>query len=245
MTKLRDRDSTDLVFRSFDVTDLELRASEDGKSLTFEGIASSVDVPYTATDMFGSYTETIKRGAYDRSLNAARAAKSAGEADIGLFISHQRMAMPLATVSAGTLTLKADPHLRVTGRLNPSRPSVQEVRGAIEDGEARQMSVGFKPVKDRNQWNQDGTEVVRTEVMLREVSIVWMGDNPHTVSGIRSLSDVVASFGDEPDEAELRRAIDALTKLLPPASVEERTAGGLFVTREMIEQFSRRFPAAS
>ena len=190
--------------RSFEFTECEFRDDGPNGWVTFEGIASVVDTPYTVRDQFGEFTETIRAGAFNRTLNSSK--------DVGLFINHDTRALPLATRSAGNLTLAADPHLRVVAALNPGRPSVQEARHAVTDGQARQMSIGFQVPKDtrKDVWNADYTERVIHELNLHETSIVWQGASPTTSGHMRSFEEWLD---------ELSTAMKAKKRGLSPAAL--------------------------
>ena len=76
--------------RNFTFTECEFRADSGGDGLIFEGVASVVDTPYTVRDMFGEFTETIRAGAFNKTLKD-------GKADVALFVNHDTRALPLAT----------------------------------------------------------------------------------------------------------------------------------------------------
>jgi HK97 family phage prohead protease len=216
MTMTTER-GTGRQIRHFDIEDFEFR--DDGASgFTFEGVASVVDAPYTVRDQFGEFTETISAGAFNKTLRD-------GKADVALFINHDHAGIPLATRSSKTLSLFADPHLRVTADLDPSRSDVQNLRSAVTRGEMRQMSIGFTVPKARDKWNDDMTEREIKEVNLIETSIVWRGANPLTSSTMRSWDDLMESINDLlMTEDELRRAIAAFEARLPepePTPVED------------------------
>lgn len=200
-----------LQHRSYEISDFEFRDdSSDG--FTFEGVASVVDTPYTVRDAFGEFTETIRSGAFNKTLRDSKA-------DVALFVNHNTMAMPLATRSSGSLTLSADPHLRVVARLNPERHDVQDLRHAVNDGEMRQMSIGFRVPKARDSWSEDYSERTISEVILSETSVVWRGASPTTTAAMRSLDDILADF-DNYDEDELRRIIAACESRIPVTPAE-------------------------
>ena len=197
----------DTQHRSFEFTEFEFR--DDGPTgFTFEGVASVVDTPYTVRDMFGDFTETIRAGAFNKTLRDRKQ-------DIALFVNHDNKALPLATRNDGSLTLAADPHLRVVASLNPARPSVQEVKHAVSDGQARQMSIGFSVPKDamKDVWNSDLTERGIHEVNLAETSIVWRGASPTTSGKMRSFDELLTDMSDW-TAAEVRRALAHLETLL-------------------------------
>ena len=229
--------------RSFEFTECEFRDDGPNGWVTFEGVASVVDTPYTVRDHLGEFTETIKAGAFDKTLAelSKRAAKGP-QHDVALFVNHDTRALPLATVSAGNLTLSASPHLNVRAFMNPARPSVQEVRHAVSDGQARQMSIGFSvPNPKADQWNDDYTERNISEVKLYESSIVWRGASPTTSGAVRSLDELLALFpeGSEYDENEVRRALAHLEALLP-AQVEAVADAIIQRDREDRERLERK-----
>jgi HK97 family phage prohead protease len=207
--------SSDLVRRSFALDDFEFRDNQDTGGWTFEGVASVVDYPYTVRDQFGEYTETIQRGAFDHTLADPKA-------HISLYVNHQRNDIALSSTDAG-MTVTADPHLRIRAELNSRRPDVQTVRYAIEDRVLTEMSIGFQPIKARDKWNADWTEVVRTQVSLREASIVDRGANTGgTTAAMRSFVDFLDSITDtDLSEAEVNRAIIYFQSRLPKIEVVE------------------------
>ncbi len=208
MHTLEDR-ATDrsVQHRSYDISQFEFR-DEGSTGFTFEGVASVVDTPYTVRDMMGEFTETIRAGAFNKTLRDSKA-------DVALFVNHDTRAKPLATRSSGRLVLTADPHLRVTAQLNPERHDVQDLRHAVQDGEMRQMSIGFQVPKARDSWSNDYTERTISEVILSETSIVWRGASPTTTAQMRSFDEIVAEFGEHADPEELRRMIALLESRLP------------------------------
>lgn len=217
---------TDLVRRSYTIAEFEFRDDGEGSGFTFEGVASVVDAPYTVRDRWGEFTETIRSGAFNKTLRDSKA-------DVALFVNHQHTAVPLATRSAGTLSLTADPNLRVKAILDPERPSVLDVRSAVKRGEMRQMSIGFNVPKARDHWNDDMTEREIAEVQLVETSIVWKGANPLTSGSMRSLDDLFAI--DDMSEDELRRAIEHFTSLLP-ADERQEAAADIFAERDLADR---------
>ena len=224
--------STDTIYRSYTIADFEFRDDGPGDGFTFEGVASVVDPPYTVRDRWGEFTETIRAGAFNKTLKDSKA-------DVALFVNHQHQSVPLATRSAGTLTLSADPNLRVVANLDRERPSVLDVRSAVTRGEMRQMSIGFTVPKSRDSWSEDMTMREISEVALLETSIVWKGANPHTSGSMRSLDDFLATITDvELDPDEVQRAIAYFSGLLP---VEDRGAEiaaeiAAFIERDRLDQ---------
>jgi HK97 family phage prohead protease len=222
-------------YRSYDIAEFEFR-DDESTGFTFEGVASVVDTPYSVRDQFGEFTETIRAGAFNKTLRDSKA-------DVALFVNHDTRGIPLATRGAGTLTLTADPHLRVTAELDPARPSVQDIRSAVARGEMRQMSIGFSVPKARDQWNDDYTERSISEVNLSEASIVWRGCSPTTSGSIRSFADMIGDFSDF-DEDEMQRALKPHGYQLVRIN-EDAVAvrGGVVVSDELLTLWSRRLTA--
>jgi len=219
--------------RHYDITEFEFR--EDGPSgFTFEGVASVVDVAYEVTDMWGTYLETIRSGAFNKTLRDSKA-------DVALFVSHDMRGVPLATRGAGTLRLTADPNLRVSADLDPARPDVQTIRSAVVRREMSQMSIGFYVPKARDKWNDDMTERTISEVQLVETSIVWRGANPLTSGAMRSVDEFLESLTDiDMTEDEVRRAIAALEARLPAIEQATDTASGIVVTDDLRTLWGQR-----
>jgi HK97 family phage prohead protease len=180
-------------------------------------------MPYTVRDQFGEFTETIAPGAFAK---ATREAKLIGrDDDVFLYVNHRSTDVPMARLSAGTLKLSADPHLRATATLDPARPDVQIARSAVTRGELTDMSIGFTVNKGRDTWNSDYTERVIHEVNLREVSIVAIGANPFTSASMRSLDEWLDELvAAELTEAQITRGFQFFQGLLPAPAVDEAIA---------------------
>ena len=188
----------------------ELRSDDDGK-ITFDGIASVVDTPYTVRDMFGEFAETMSKGAFTKTLKE--------KADVRLLVNHD--GVPLARTKSGTLKLSATPDLRAVAELDGTNPTVQEIRSAMSRGDLDQMSIGFRVT--RQEWNGDYTERTIREVELFDVSVVTYPASPTTTAALRSLDELVTLFpeGGDYDPDEVRRAIAHLERLInEPAPVE-------------------------
>jgi HK97 family phage prohead protease len=206
--------------RSFTFTECEFRDDGPNGWVTFEGVASVVDTPYSVRDQFGEFTETIQAGAFDKTLSelkqrASKAKNDSGQyPDMALFINHDYRNLPLATVASGNLEVWASPHLNMRAFLNPARPSVQETRHAVADGQARQMSIGFTvPDKAKDLWSEDYTQRTITEAKVTEGSIVWRGASPTTTGNMRSYDSFMRSMKDvDMTKDQARRMIKSLER---------------------------------
>lgn len=223
------RGATEL--RSFTVDDLEMRDSADG-NVRFTGVASVVDVAYTVRDRFGEFAETIAPGAFNRTIKQ--------RSDTRLLKNHNPDFV-FARTKSGTMTLTADPHLRVDApSLDPANPQVQTLRSELGRGDVDQMSIGMI-VRD-DVWNDDYTERTVREIELPETSIVTFAASPTTQAAIRSLDELMATIDDaDMDEADLRRAIEHFTALLPDPPAEPTEEGsGLYVSDALLELFAKK-----
>jgi HK97 family phage prohead protease len=233
--------------RTFELTDIEFRADDASDTWTFEGVACTVDHPYAVRDWLGEYTETISGGAFKRTLNDP-------QARIELRWNHDQKREPYAvfdpSTGARSLSLVADPHLRVKATLQKARPDIQILRSMIAEREVTQMSIGFNDVKGAVRWNDDYTARTVDDLRLMETSIVGRGCNDLTDASIRSLVRDISNLSGDIDEAEIRRAIHYLEGLLPAAetvaaAVETVNRSGLIVTDEFIQLWQKRQPAAA
>ena len=161
--------------------DVEVRDGDEAGGLNLTGYASMTGVPYEVNDAFGSYTETITRGAFAKALSERH--------DVRLLVNHD--GIPIARTKSGTLNLAEDEQgLRVDAPdLDGSSPLVQTVRSAMKRGDLDQMSFGFQAV--RQEWNKDYTQRSIREVKLFDVSVVTYPASPTTEASIR---------GEEPAE---------------------------------------------
>jgi HK97 family phage prohead protease len=154
-------------------------------------------------DFFGEYMEVIAPSAFDKTL--------AANPDVNFLVNHTGVAM--ARTTAGTLELSVDEvGLRAVAYLNPTRPDVLVLKGAIDDGSVDEMSFAF--CIEAGIWSPDYTQFTITEVDLDrgDVSAVNYGANPNTsisarakqvFEGIEHLSGVPLKIAAERAAAKL------------------------------------------
>ena len=154
---------------------VEMRDGQD-TGLNLTGYASVADTPYEVNDMFGSYTETITRGAFAKALSERQ--------DVRLLVNHE--GIPIARTKSGTLQLAEDDRgLRVDAPdLDGDSPLVQTIRSAMKRGDLDEMSFAFQAT--RQEWNEDYTQRTIREVRLFDVSVVTYPANPATSATMRS-----------------------------------------------------------
>ena len=120
--------------RSFTFSAVEERKENDNNTLLFTGYASVFDKAYGVRDSKGVYEETIKQGAFKKTLQE--------QDDVRFLVNHD--GIPLARTSSGTLELEEDDYgLFVKAELDPSNPTVAEVASAMKRGDLNEMSFAF------------------------------------------------------------------------------------------------------
>jgi len=162
-----------------DNTNLELRAVGDG--MTFEGYAAIFESDSEPLP----FIETIKRGAFRKSLQARN--------DIKLLWNHDT-GQVLGSTRAGTLRLAEDERgLKVTASL-PDTTLGRDTAYLLKRGDVSAMSFGFNVIKDS--WSDNGNRRTLESVRIHEVSLV-------------SFPAYSATTGTTSVRAEVRSAIDA------------------------------------
>lgn len=198
----------------------ELRAGDDGDFWEFTGEASVVDHPYTVFDMYGEFTETIKPGAFKRTLS---------QDPLVSFVYMHDLATVMAQTRGRNLDLAADPNLAVRALLDKSDVDVQRVAPKTLRGDANSMSFAFRVTDDR--WNEDYTEREVTAVNLHggDVSIITTGHgaNPAASGTMRDALDFeqVLRFLAEQEWDDEKRAlvaahVEARQEARPPDAPE-------------------------
>ena len=190
----------------------ELRADDTTPDTwQFTGEASVVDHSYTVYDMFGEYTETVKPGAFTRTLNAD---------PLVSFVYMHDISTLMAQTHARSLDLTATPNLGAAATILRADPDAQRLHSKMGAGLANSMSFKFRVMKQT--WNEDYTERDILEVNLDkgDVSAIPTGHaaNPAAHGTLRSLDleSVLAFLPSLDDEA--RASVFAL--LAPPAPEE-------------------------
>jgi HK97 family phage prohead protease len=162
--------------RSFTFSAVEERNSNDNDTLLFTGYASVFDKPYGVRDSRGQYNETIKQGAFKKTLKE--------QDDVRFLVNHD--GIPLARTSSGTLQLEEDDYgLFVRAELDPSNPTVAEVSSAMKRGDLNEMSFAFAAIKDNFDNNGENREV--NEARLFDVSVVTYPANPWAGAKLRGI----------------------------------------------------------
>ena len=195
-----------------------LRADDNDPAFwDFTGEASVVDSPYTVYDMFGEFSETIRAGAFTRTLTAD---------PLVSFVYMHDLSTVMAQTRGRNLTLSADPNLTVAARLDKSDLDVQRVAPKTLRGDANSMSFAFRVTKQT--WNEDYTEREILEVNLHggDVSIITTGHgaNPAAHGNLRTLDfeQIAEYLANAELDDEQRAVLTARAAVgLPPQEIEE------------------------
>lgn len=147
------------------VADLEVRSGSDGR--TVHGIAVPFDTPTTVDDGWGVYEETFRLGSFKKTIREQRLTD--GTSKIKFLALHDRFGrLPLGRAH---VLNEQTPGLYGEFRVSKT-PDGDAALELIRDGALDAFSVGFQPVKEREDVDGDKTIVERLEVKLHEVSAV-------------------------------------------------------------------------
>tara|TARA_R100000742_G_C4270868_1_gene89647 strand:- start:209 stop:1216 length:1008 start_codon:yes stop_codon:yes gene_type:complete len=162
--------------RSFTFAAVEERTEGESDALLFTGYASVFDKSYGVRDSKGVYSETIRSGAFKKTLQE--------QDDVRFLVNHD--GIPLARTSSGTLNLEEDDYgLFVRAELDPSNPTVAEVASAMKRGDLNEMSFAFAAIRDAFDDSGENREV--KEARLFDVSVVTYPANPWAGAKLRGI----------------------------------------------------------
>lgn len=191
------------------ITEMEARQASDG-SWTVAGYASTFSDPYTVRDQYGTFTEQIMPGAWDRSLSN-RGHK------IQLLAGHE--GLPYGSTKAKNLTLNTDAHgLAFAWQPNPRSVSAMDIAERIADGSIDEMSVGMRIPEGGDTWEGDQRSI--SEATLMEISVVARGANPNTEAGLREekiLAEIRKLEGLISPESRTANIDDAVKRVMDKA----------------------------
>lgn len=166
-------------------TDLEVRSQGDGR--TIHGIVVPFDRAATVSDGGPAYEEAFQRGSFAKTI-AERGDK------VKLLLHHNARSNPL-----GRATLLREDGGGLYGEFRVSQTNAgDEALELVRDGAFDSFSVGFSGIKAEKR----GGTVWRTEVALREVSLVTFPSYAGALVGGVRMSDLTPE-----DLAELARML--------------------------------------
>jgi len=181
------------------VAGLELRSNSTANTLSFEGMASVTNSPYSMWDFFGEYDEEVSSGAFAKTL------KRDG-LDVPLVLEHDSLRRIARTTNGSLKLTETDSGLHVLAEnLDPEDMDVQYIAPKLRSGLIDEMSFKFRI--DSGEWSPDWDLFRIKEVDLHrgDVAIVSYGANPATAgAGLRSVPKTGAQLI-HPDELRARR----------------------------------------
>ena len=196
------------------VQNLELRADGDEppKITGYAAVFNALSVP------LGGFRESIRKGAFKRTLKA--------KADVRALVNHDPNLI-IGRSLAGTLTLKEDDHGLLVEIDPPDTTAGRDVVESIRRGDIDGMSFGFQTVKDSWEYSADGTDDRREllDVELFDVSPVTFPAYPDTDVAVRS-QDVQAALASReaarptPEPMDWKHNIDLARRKLRLAEAE-------------------------
>lgn len=149
----------EVEFRTVSVGSIEVRAAAEGQPMSFRGYAAVFNSPSEPLP----FTETIRPGAFKRSLQAGR--------EVRMFVNHNTD-MVLGSTRSGTVTVTEDNRgLLVEGEF-PDTTYARDLSALMQRGDVHGMSFGFSVPRGGDVWSENGAQRTLTEIILHEVSVV-------------------------------------------------------------------------
>lgn len=173
--KILTRSAAADLSRAF-VSDIEVRS--DGEGRTVHGIVVPFNKVAKVRDFWGpSYDEAFQKGAFTKTI-AERGNR------VKLLSQHDSQSNPL-----GRATLLREDEAGLYGEFRVARTAAgDEALELIREGALDSFSVGFKPIKEETRGDAKNPVLWRTEVAMREASLVtFPAYEDALVGGVRDL----------------------------------------------------------
>lgn len=173
-------------------------AGENG--LVLEGVPIVFDTPTKINDVFGSYTEIIKRGALD----------GADLSDIRLLYNHDLSKVPLARTPK-TMRFNLDPAgLNMTADL-PTTEEGKSIHTAVKRGDLSGMSFAFKVPPGGDSFDaKTNTRTINKIEKVYEFSITPFPAYPQT--SIEARTTIQGTWSKEKDIKQLKIKVNQILK---------------------------------
>ncbi|WP_050656583.1 HK97 family phage prohead protease [Rhodococcus sp. 311R] len=156
-------------------TDLEVRSSGDGRTVI--GICAPFNSPTQIRELGGSFTETIQRGAFARTI-AERGNR------VKFLAQHDNRAMPL-----GRATLLREDANGLYGEFHVSETQAgDEVLALVRDGALDSLSVGFNLIRENRA--RDGSRTILEARLIEVSAVTFPAYADALISGVRHIQQV-------------------------------------------------------
>lgn len=147
---------------------VEIRAVENGEKMTIEGYAITFDKPATHDFAGRKFTETIKRGALDKT----------DMKDVPLRYNHNDNVMIMARTRNNSLRLiKDEVGLKIQADLLDTQSNRDLYKG-IQDGLIDKMSFAFTVADNGDKWSYGKDEITRDVTDIKKLYDVSVVDTP-------------------------------------------------------------------
>lgn len=183
-----------MELRKINVEDFEIR--EEGDGMSFRGYAAVFNSPSEPLP----FTETIREGAFSKSLRS--------RATIKMFLNHDST-LVLASTRSKTLKLTEDSKGLLAEAQLPDTTYARDLAVSMKRGDVDSMSFGFTVPSGGDRWSDDGMTRELRQIKLHEVSVVTgFPAYPATSAQVRSIDALAQRTGSDVDQLA-----DALTVL--------------------------------
>lgn len=183
-----------MELRKITVQDFEIR--EEGDGMSFRGYAAVFNSPSEPLP----FTETIREGAFGKSLRS--------RATIKMFLNHDST-LVLASTRSKTLKLTEDSKGLLAEAQLPETTYARDLAVSMKRGDVDSMSFGFTVPSGGDRWSDDGMTRELRQIKLHEVSVVTgFPAYSGTSAQVRSIDALAERTGSDVDQLA-----DALTIL--------------------------------
>jgi HK97 family phage prohead protease len=159
---------------------IRFEGETNSDNMTFTGYAAVFDSPSEPLP----FTETIKKGAFNRSLKSRN--------EVKMFMNHN-MDFVLASTRSKTLKLTEDSKGLLAEARLPETTYGKDLSLLMQRGDVNSMSFGFSVPINGDNWSADGQTRELREIRLHEVSIVTgFPAYEATTANVRSI-DILAT----------------------------------------------------
>ena len=182
---------------------IKFEGETNSDKMTFTGYAAVFDSPSEPLP----FTETIKPGAFQRSLKSRN--------EVKMFMNHN-MDFVLASTRSKTLKLTEDSKGLLAEAHLPETTYGKDLSLLMQRGDVNSMSFGFSVPLNGDTWSNDGMTRSLNEIRLHEVSIVTgFPAYEATTANVRSI-DILANRTNVSADA----LADAMIRLEQGATLE-------------------------
>lgn len=180
----------------------EIRTDSADEGLILTGIPIVFDTPTIINDVFGSYTEIIKRSALaDADLN-----------DTHLLYNHDLSKVPLARAPKTMKLEKTSTGITMRASL-PNTQTGQEIYSAVQRQDISGMSFAFKVPKGGDEYDpKTNTRTINKIEKLYEVSLTPFPAYPQTSVEARSAIESTWNKLKDPKRKELKIKVNQILK---------------------------------